>query len=317
MSFNMNDAQQVYGFVYNQALAINTETYETRYPEYDYGRLVFVDESSPEWSGGILTFTSDTTGKAKWVSAGAKDVPYADVNRSKIEKSFHMAAIGYEFDEEELGRSSLEGRNITAERGIAARRAYEQFMYNLAIRGDTEKGLGGLVNYSGVTAANVPNDGTGTSRLWSTKTPALILRDINLGLTGIYTGSLTVEMADTILLPIDALTYIAETPFNSGTNQTILSFILENNIYTRTTGQPLTVRAVRGLENDGDSSTGRMVVYKNDRTVAKLHLPMRFRFADRPWQDGPFHFSVPGKFRTGGVEILRSAAFRYLDGIVA
>ena len=116
MSFTLNDAQQVYGFAYNQSLAINREVYETRYPEYDYGRLVFVDESSPEWAGGILTFTSDTTGQAKWVSAGAKDVTYADVVRGKVERTFHMAAIGYEFDEEELGRAALEGRTITAER---------------------------------------------------------------------------------------------------------------------------------------------------------------------------------------------------------
>ena len=316
MPINMNDAQQVFGFVYNQSLRINTEVYATRYPDYDYGRLIFVDESSPEWAGGILSFVSDTTGAAKWFSPGAKDVPFADVNRTSIEKTFHNAAIGYEFDEGEIGRAQLEGRDLSGDRAFAARRAYEQFMYELVLRGDTEKGLKGLVNTATVTAANVPNDGTGTSRLWTTKTPTLIMRDINLGLTGVYTGSKTVEMADTVLLPIDALTYLAETPFNSGTNQTILSFLLENNIYSRTTGQPLTVRGVRGLENDGESSTGRMVVYKNERDVAKLHLPMRHRFGT-PWRDGPYHYTVPGMFRTGGVEILRPAAFRYLDGIVA
>ena len=316
MPINMNDSQQVFGFVVNQSLAINREVYATKYPDYDYGRLVYVDESSPEWSGGILSFTSDTTGAAKWFSPGAKDVPYADVNRSKLEKTFHEAAIGYEFDEGEIGRAVLEGRDLSGDRAFSAKRAYEQFMYSLTLRGDADKGLGGLLNSSGVTAANVPNDGVGTSRLWSTKTSAQILRDLNLGLTGIYTGSKTVEMADTILLPIDADNYLSETPFGTGDNETIMSFFMRNNVYTRTTGQQLTIRAVRGLEDDGTSTTGRMVVYKNDRTVVKLHLPMRHRFA-RPWQDGPYHYSVPGMFRTGGVEILRPAAFRYLDGITA
>jgi hypothetical protein len=316
MPINMNDAQQVFGFVANQSLIINREVYETRYPEYDYGRLIFVDESSPEWAGGILTFTSDTTGKARWYNPGAKDVPFADVNRSSQEKQFHTAAIGYEYDEAEVGRAVLESRNLSGDRAFAARRAYEQFMYAVAIRGDTEKGLGGLVNSSVVTAANVPNDGTGASRLWSTKTPALIIRDINLGLVATFTDSATVEMADTVLLPIEGLSYLAETPFNGTTDTTILKFIQENNIYTRETGQPLTIRGVRGLENDGAGGTGRMVTYKNDRTVAKLHLPMRHRFA-RAWQDGPYHYVIPGMFRTGGVEILRPKAFRYLDGITA
>jgi len=313
-NINMDDSQQVFGFVFNQSLVINREVYETKYPEYDYGRLIFVDETSPEWSGGILTFTSDTTGKAKWFNPGSKDMPYADVNRSSQEKQFHTAAIGYEYDESEIGRAVLEGRDLSGDRAFAARRAYEQFMYGCAIRGDTEKGLGGLVNSSAVTAANVPADGTGASRLWTTKTPTLIIRDINLGLVSTFTESATVEMADTMLLPITNLSYLAETPYNATSDTTILKFIQENNIYTRETGLPLTIRGIRGLEDDGTSSTSRMVTYKNDRTVCKLHLPMRHRFG-RPWQDGPYHYTIPGMFRTGGVEILRPKAFRYLDGI--
>jgi hypothetical protein len=33
------------------------------------------------------------------------------------------------------------------------------------------------------------------------------------------------------------------------------------------------------------------------------------------YQDGPTSFEIPGIFRTGGIEVLRPGAFRYLDGI--
>ena len=80
------------------------------------------------------------------------------------------------------------------------------------------------------------------------------------------------------------------------------------------TGQQLTVRGVLGLDNIGTGSTRRMVAYANRQDVVKLHLPMPHRFLP-VYQDGPTSFQIPGIFRTGGVEVLRPGAFRYLDGI--
>jgi hypothetical protein len=57
-----------------------------------------------------------------------------------------------------------------------------------------------------------------------------------------------------------------------------------------------------------------MVAYKNDGEYVKLHLPMPHRFLP-VWQDGPLNYSVPGIFRTGGVELLTTVAMRYLDQI--
>jgi hypothetical protein len=63
-----------------------------------------------------------------------------------------------------------------------------------------------------------------------------------------------------------------------------------------------------------NGTTGRMVAYKYDGEYVKLHLPMPHRFLP-VWQDGPLNYSVPGIFRTGGVELLTTVAMRYLDQI--
>lgn len=157
----------------------------------------------------------------------------------------------------------------------------------------------------------VDEDGVGV------KTPAQIVRDINLGLQGVNLATFEVEMADTILLPVEAYNYIAATPYSATTMETILSFVMRTNIYTMTTGRPLTIRTVRELGSAGvgaAAGTGRMVVYKNDQDYVKLHLPMPHQFLP-VYQDGPLNWQVPGIFRTGGVELLTTVAFRYLDGI--
>jgi len=321
MYLQMNDAQQAaFGFVVNQAFTINTRIYETAFPDLDFGRLVFVDTSAPEYTPGIITFISSTVGKAAWFTTGAKDVAKADVTRDRSDVRVHMAAVGYGYDTEEIGQAQLMGMNLDAGKALAARRAYTEFMWNITLTGDTTKGLKGLANQTGVTAGLAPADGTGSVTTWFngsgvlTKTPAQIVRDVNSVLTGIFTGSLTVEMADTLLLPYATVSYLGSTPMSDTNQETVLAFILRTNIYTQMTGRPLTIRGVLGLDTQGAGGTRRMVAYANREDVVKLHLPMPHRFFP-VYQDGPFNFEVPGAFRTGGVEALRPGAFRYLDGI--
>jgi len=314
---NFTDAQAL-TLVTAQSYKINQRIYETKYPDWDFGRMIFVDTSGPEWSPGILTYTSSNTGAANWQSGYAKDVPLADVSQDVSQRNFQLAAIGYQWNIEEVNTAIQVGGTLPDRRARAARLAYQKFMYDLTMSGSTEKGLGGLINYSGVTATTAPADGTGSVSYWvdangvGTKTPAQIVRDINVALQGVYMASLQTEMADTLLLPIEAYNYIAAAPYSATTTETILSFVMRTNIYTITTGQPLTIRTVRELSNAAAGGTGRMVAYKNDQDYVKLHLPMPHRFLP-VYQDGPLNFTVPGIFRTGGVELLTTVAMRYVD----
>lgn len=318
-----NDAQAL-AFVTNQAFQINQKVYEARYPDWDFARLVYVDTSAPEWSPGIMTYTSDVTGKANWQAGGAKDVPLADVNQAMESRSFQLAAIGYQYNIEEVSTAlNMPGATLSDRRARAARLAYTKFMYDLTIKGSAEKGMGGLINYSGVTVANAPADGTGSSTLWvdasgvGQKTPAQILRDINLALMGVNRATSEIEMADTLLLPNEALAYIAQTPYSATTMETILSFVARTNIYTLTTGRELTIRGLAALSTGAaNGTTGRLVAYKNDQEYVKLHLPMPHRFLP-VYQSGPLQFEVPGIFRTGGLEMLTTKTARYIDQISA
>ncbi|KYB45496.1 hypothetical protein AB664_07285, partial [Brucella anthropi] len=239
----VNDAQAL-AFVQGQAYKVNQTIYETRYPDWDFGRLVFVDTSGPAWAPGILTYTSDLSGRANWQSGYAKDIPLADVSQDMQTKNFHLAAIGYQYNIEEVNTAIQIGGSLSDRRARAARLAYTKFMYDLTLKGSAEKGLGGLINYPGVPVVAIPADGTGGVTYWvnaagvGTKTPAQIVRDINLLLQGISLATFEAEMADTILLPVEAFNYIAATPYAATTMETILSFIQRTNIYTMQTGRP-------------------------------------------------------------------------------
>jgi hypothetical protein len=308
------DAQSALSFMTQQAAYIEPEVYRIAYPEIQYPTLVPVDTTGNEWMKAITFFSLDMVGQANWFNHMADDVPFADVVRNQYQAQIEMAAVGYYYTLEEVAQAqSIPNFNMTTERAAAARRAYEEFMERITFFGDVSKGWTGLTNDTNVTAGNAIADGTGTSALWSTKTADQIIRDANQILTGIYTGSSTVEMADTLLLPPAHFTLAATTRI-ANTTASAMAWLQEYNTYTAMTGQQLTIRAVRGLETAGAGGTARMIAYRRDPSIVKLHLPMPHKFLT-VMQVTPLRFDVPGIFRTGGVEIRRPGSVRYLDGI--
>lgn len=310
------DAQQVaMSFLIRQASLIEPTVYAMRYQEIQYASLIPVDTSAPEWIQSVTYFSMDGVGKAEWFHGNAQDINKVELTREKFETSVSMAAIGYGYTLEELGTAQLLGMNLTSDKASLARRIAEEKIDQIAFVGDAGKGYTGLVNASSPTATTAPADGTGSATTFASKTPDQVLRDINGQLTGMFTGTLGAEIADTLLLPYSVLLDLSTRRIDVVNQTTILEWIERNNIYTRTTGQALTIRGVFGyLDTAGATSTKRMVAYRRSPEVLKMHLPMPFRFLPA-WQTGPMKFDVPGIFRAGGVDIRRSKAVRYLDGV--
>lgn len=120
-------------------------------------------------------------------------------------------------------------------------------------------------------------------------------------LQGLHSASGEGRFADTLLLPTTLLP-----------GQPLLMTRLKD--YRGPTGEPLTVRAYPELDQAGIEGSRRVVAYVQDPAVFRLHLPTPPTFL-------PSHpvaanaFAIQGTFVTGGLKILDSSGFRYLDGI--
>lgn len=308
------DAQVTLSFLTQQVSRIEREVYAIQYPDIRYPGLIPVDTTGPEWVKSVTYFSSDRVGRAQWFAGRAQDVPHADVVRNKAETAVKMAAIGYEYDDEELAQAQMLGQNLNADKAAAAQRAAEEFIDRVALFGDVSANFTGLVNNPTVTAGTAPATGTGSATTFVSKTADQVLADVNGTLTGIWTGALYVEMADTLLLPYATIVALSQRRVTDQMSMTLMDWIREKNVYTLETGQPLTIRGLRGLETAGAGGTARMAAYRRDPGVLKMYMPMPFRFLP-VWRTGPMTYEVPGIFRLGGVDVKRPLAMRYLDGI--
>lgn len=310
---NFLDAQQAVGFLTPQLLRINTEVEMLEYPSFDYARMVPVNTDGDMWDIGSVFYSGDVAGTAQFLAGKGFDMPFADIATSQHLQANHFAGIGYEWSLQELNRVAKMGRQLGSDKAAAARRVAEAFIYGIAIRGSTEKGVTGLVNDATVSTANVAADGTGATTTWSTKTPDLINRDVNAVLNAPFNATLETARADTLLLPSSRMQYIAATRIGD-TNDTILKFVKENNAYTLETGQPLTIIGTRELETAGAGATARMVAYENDRRILQFHLPGPHEFLPA-FQKSSMTWEVAGIMNVGGVEIRRPKGIAYRDGI--
>jgi hypothetical protein len=310
---DMPNEQAALSFLVSQITYIEPTVYRIKYPELFYRELVPVDSTGTEWAKSITFFSIDQVGAADWFHAQAADIPLADVTRAKHEVAIEMGAIGYRYNTEELAQGMMiPNFSLSTERASAARRASEEFLHNIAIYGNTQKSWHGLVNSPGIPVIN-------TAHTWAydmAQAPPLtqnLMNDVNFALTNIWQSTLGIEMSDVVLLPFSAMAQIAMAQLPA-TSMNILQWIKQNNIVTQQTGQQIEIRAVRGLDTGGVSGNGRIVAYKRDPEIIKMHVPMPHRFLP-VWQRGPLVYDVPGIFRVGGLEIRRPATMRYVDGV--
>ena len=309
----MSDAQVGYAFLTPQLHRIEAEVYMTKYPSFDITPFMPVITEGDMWDVGTLVYSMDNVGHAEFMAGGAFDVPYASTKMTQNTRNFHLAAICYEWNTQELQRAAKLGRSLSADKAQAAVMAADRFIYGIAMtgqnaRGENEKGWTGFTNAAGVTAAQVAADGTSSSRLWSAKTPAQILRDINAALTAVETGTGETEIADTLVLPTSAYNYIATTPRADGSDMTVLSYLRANNVY----GPNLTILKSRALETAGTSSTTRMVAYANNPQVLRFLLPGPHQFM-APFQKSSLVYEVAGLMNVGGLDVRLPKAIVYRD----
>lgn len=310
------DIQQAQGFIVSQTSNIEAVVYKRRYPNYNYESFIPVLTEGNEWARSTTFYSTDFLGQADWINGAANDIPYAELTRAKGEHAYQMAGIGYMWNMEEVGLAAMLGENLSSDKADAARMIAQRKLYFIAMLGDepgrNEKGWTGLLNDAGVTAAQVAADGATSLRVFSDKSPDQVIRDINAPLSGIYTSTNEVEMANTLLLPISTILDLAKTRIGDNADKTVLAFLRENNAYTATTGQPLDIRGSRLLETAGTSGTKRGVAYWKDPLAVRFHLPMPYRFLP-PFQKSSMSFEVAGIMRTGGTEIRLPGAVRYFD----
>ena len=293
-------------FFGEQLEQIKAGTYDKKYPMLKSRQFIPLDGSIDPATEVLRVRSYSAVGVAKLIASYADDLPRADVKAEEHSVAFRSVGASYGYNVAEVRAAAKTGVALDARRAAAARRAHELVIDRILAAGDAASGLIGFLNQPNALTYTVPADGTGASKLWSTKTPVQIVRDMVEICEYVYLQTNEQEQPNMLLLPRTELTRIRTTRFDTNSDRTILQWFQQ--IYPG-----VGVDSWERLVTAGAGSTKRMVAYNMSPEMLQGAVPLEF--LQHPPEKRGLEYIVPCESRVGGVLAYYPLSIAYGDGI--
>lgn len=269
-------------------------------------------------AGNLGTGSGIRNGKA-WIGKSTDQIGGVGIDQGKY--PFPLTAWGLEIKYSilELESAAKLGRPVDAQKYEGLKLKHQMDIDEQVYVGDSSIGATGLVNNSLVTnVSNVPS-GAQSSPLWTSKTPAEILADVNNLITSVWQTSAWAVMPNRILMPPAQFGYISTQTVSTAGNISILKYLLENNVLNTSGKGTLEILPAKWLIGAGSGGTlgtsgtvDRMVAYVNDKQYVRFPMTPLLR---TPVQFDSLYHKTTYYCRLGVVECVYPETVGYRDGI--
>lgn len=290
----------------NELEHVKAKTYDVVYPELKARMVIPVSFEAHPGAETISYQQFDAVGVAKIIANYATDLPRVDLLGKKFTANVRSLGDSYGYSVQDIRAARMAGKSLETRKANAAKRAIMALEDLIAAQGDSDHGLVGFVNHPNITDVAIPADGTGSSALWSAKTPDLILRDVNLLVSEVHDATQGAESPNTLILPHKQYTDI-KTRRLTDTSMTIHDFLLNSSEYITE------IMPWHRLKAAGAGSTDQMMVY--DKNPDKITMEVPQDFEQFPVQERGLEYVVPCHARFGGVILYYPLSCAKGDGI--
>lgn len=287
---------------------VKAKTYDIKYDKFKARDLIPVSREAGPGAESIVYQWFSMVGIAKIIADYADDLPRADVAGAETSSPVKSIGDSYGYSVQEIRAAQRAGRPLNQRKASAARRAISVVEESIASLGDSQTGLGGLLNNANVTTV-VAATKTAGGTTWAVATATELLADLQTLFNTIYAATNGHEAPDTIVVPAPQYAILATTPINTISDKTVLEFFLEKY-------RALGVRSVESwseCELAGTGSTDLALAYVRNPDYCTLEIPQDFE--QFPEQQRNLEYVVPCHERIGGVLIYYPVAFASLYGI--
>lgn len=298
-------------FFARQLEYIRPKAYDVKRAPLAAMALFPIDTSANPGANTITYYQYDTVGMAKIIANYADDLPRADVLGKEFTSPIRGIGDSYGYSMQEIRAAQFAGTDLSSKKQAAARRAHDEKINQLAWAGDTVSGLPGLLSNANIPGVTIAADGTGSSKLWSTKTGDQIVRDMNAIANAVFTQSKGIHRPNELWIPLNQYAFIAGKRMETGTDTTVLDFFLANNPFIQ---RVVPVLELASTANGGSAgATDIAIAVENSIDNYQMNLPMMFlQHAPQPRN---LEFVIPCESRFGGVTIEYPLAFAKADSI--
>jgi hypothetical protein len=279
--------------------------------------------------GGLGMSNAVTAGKA-WIGKDTTQISSVSVDIGMQTKPLRPWALELKYTVLELESALKIGRPIDQQKYEVIKQKHQMDIDAQAYVGDSDMGDTGLCNsplspgagQPGVgVITSLPNGTTSSNAGFMAKLPSEVLSDINFALTTVWQNAAWAVVPSRILLPPAQYGYLATELVSTAGTTSVLRYIEENNILTRSGQGKLEIYpnkwcagcGVGGtVGTPGPGTTDRMVVYTKNDNYVRLPITLLARTPiqyDSIWQKTSYY----GKL--GVLEIIYPETLGYFDKV--
>lgn len=275
---------------------VKSKTYDKLYPQFTVLNNIPRTSDANPGAETITFYSYDKTGLAEIISNYATDLPRADVKGKPTTVQIKSLGASYGYNVQEMRASRLAGKGLDARKAEAARFAMDYATNRIALVGDKENGLMGLLSdWNDIPVFILPAGASGKTDFKS-KTADEILADFTAFV--MFTARVTndVEKPDSAMIASEVY-YDLATRRIPDTDTTILKFLLDNQPYIKKIIPAPELQA----DNVDVNSYGKnlLVLYTDDPDKMAFEEPMPFY--QHPAQNKNLEVEVPCESRVAGL----------------
>ncbi len=294
-------------FLARQLIFIQNKQVNTLFANNQALSYVPVDGSVPVGAEQFSTPQFTQVGSAAFVTNYGTDFPSSDVFVNETLNRMFDIGSSFRYSITDLRRAAFAGVPLSSKRAEASRLAHDTKIDEIALSGDTARGITGLANNSAVTVLTA-GGGTIVGN-WETASAATIKADLAAAeSTVVFASAGQSQLApDTLLLDDESYMIINTRPSTSFSDQTILRSYLANSPYIRN------IEPWVKLRNAGAAGVRRAIMYRRSPDVLDIKISSAYeQFSP---QQQMLEWVVPAMSRLSGVIWYRPMAGVYLDGL--
>lgn len=282
-------------FMARQVDYLKTKAYEVEYGPMSALSIFPVTSELPD---DVMTFTYgvwDNVGMAKVIADYSDDLPAVDANYREETGRVWRLGDAYHFSLDEMKGAMRTGRDLSAKKATAARKAFDTKINDLVWLGDANHQILGIFQQ--------PNIPVIASAGWTTAEIA----DSELGqaVTGIATLTMGNHRADRIVIPPSVNKILAKLIPNGGG-------LTYADLFNKT-NPGLQWEQAYELEDIDGNGTKAALVFEYDPDNLSVEIPEQFN--QLPPQARNLHWQVPCTGKTTGLYVYRPLTVQIITGI--
>jgi len=322
-------------FVIRSLTEVSSRTYDVKFPELTARKIIpvmpAVDPGAELYAWQQFNYNT----AAKVIDDYAADAPTSDVVVAEFSSRLFSLGTSYNYSYQDVRRARLAGVPLETRKALAARRAIENAVEQIAYFGIRSIPGGGSqsLKYAPVLSAqqktpsaatdplaaygltNFPNLSVqvGVNDWTNANTPlSAIMADWTKMQNQIFVTTKGIHRPDTVVFPLSLWAVLAQQPRSlTFTTDTLLNYMVGISPFIKNVFfSPMLETA--GYKQDGVTVGPRIMMFERNEENIQLVIPMEFE--QLPPQLINYNAKVPCHMRIGGVRVSYPGAFVAWDG---